>query len=416
MIRERVSIKEKKTGLTITGGKISAVLKSNIQETGLRLYDQGVLGIAGAIGSYDEEKLYQKAKHMLNFKLPYEAAPAADICRSEDLSNTCDLTETQFVEKARELLYMLSQKYPAFTFSNKINLRESESSLVNDVGANLIARDRHVSLELVIKYRESNSVLDGFGIMLTRDFNFEQVLKTVAWSCEHYCNKVDFSETEEEIPVLLLESPEIFLAKFFTDLRGDVYGSGASLFSGKMGEKLFDERFSLIVNRDPEKTYLDFFDGEGTSLLGDRFSLIENGVLKAPYTSKRMAKQYNLPVTGSASLQYDAVPDATPGALAVAESGKTRKELLGGRKVIYAMMASGGDFTPQGEYASPIQVAYLFQGETCLGRLPQLSMRSHVYDMFGKDFIGLSSDGNYPDSPFHYLAVDMKVKKIDNWL
>jgi len=234
--------------------------------------------------------------------------------------------------------------------------------------------------------------------------------------CEAYETKADFSEEVERIPVVLFGGHEEFTMKFLTDLEGNTFGSGASLFSEKSGEKLFDEKFSLIVNRDAEKQYSTFFDGEGTVLPQDHFALIENGVLKSPYTTKRIANQYGYALTGSASMGYDSTPSVTAESILIKKSDKTLKELLGGRKAILASMASGGDFTPQGEYASPIQVAYFYDGENYLGRLPQLSMSSNVYDMFGKDFIGVSSHGSYPGCPSSYLVMEMNVRKIDGWL
>ena len=58
----------------------------------------------------------------------------------------------------------------------------------------------------------------------------------------------------------------------------------------------------------------------------------------------------------------------------------------------------------------------MYDGENFLGRLPQLSMTSHVNDMFGKNFVGASTNGDYPGSPYNFMVVDMNVKKIDTWL
>ena len=414
MLKEVVCIKEKKTSLTVTNNKISAVLRSNIQKTGIRLYDSGCLGIAGAIGAYDENDLVKNARRMLRFKLPYDCAPTADAKRRVDFSGRLTVSDESFVETCGKLLDVLGEKYPKFMFSNKINLIESEESLLNDAGTDLSQKDRHFEMVLLIKYRDSKNLADGAGLMVSRDMDFGEMVRQVSLTCDAYEEKADFSE--EKIPVVLAGTHYEFLMKFLTDLRGDVFATGASLFSGKTGEKLFHDDFSLIVNRDAEKTFTRSFDGEGIVLSNDRFTLVENGVLKAPYTSKWMAKQYDLPVTGSASMGYDSAPDATAYGIAAAQSEKTIKELLGGRKGILAIQAAGGDFTPQGEYASPIQTAYFFDGEKLLGRLPQLAMTSHVGDMFGKDFIGASSDGPYPGAPFSYLAVEMNVKKIGGWM
>jgi PmbA protein len=59
-------------------------------------------------------------------------------------------------------------------------------------------------------------------------------------------------------------------------------------------------------------------------------------------------------------------------------TGKTMVELLDGQKGILVWIASGGDFTPAGHFATPAQRAYLFDGERLLGRLPEPNLSSHL--------------------------------------
>jgi len=416
MIKEKVCINEKKTSLSITNSMISAVLKSNIQKTGIRLYDNDCLGIAGAIGSYDENELVKNAKQMLKFKLPYNGKPTADVKRCVDLSTKLEMSNEEFVKFSDKLMQALRSKYGNFMFSHKIELIETEETITNDTGTDLVHREKQLEVVLLNKHRDSKSMADGFGFYITREADFDTAFKEMSWVCEAYDEKADFSEEFERIPVVLLGQHQEFLMKFMTDLDGNAFGSGASLFSDKTGEKLFNDNFSLLVNRDSENRFGCFFDGEGTVLPQDRFALIEKGVLKSPYTTKRIANKYGYSLTGSASMGYDSTPSASAACIEVARSDKTIKELLGGRKAVYALMAAGGDFTPQGEYASPIQTAYLYDGENYFGRLPQLSMSSNIYDMFGKDFIGASSVGSYSDCPCSYLALEMNVRKIDGWM
>ena len=416
MIKETICMKEKKTSLTVTNNEVTAVLRSNIKKTGIRLYDNNCIGIAGAIGDYNDDELTKNAKGMLNFKVPYDAAPTENVKREMDLSKELAVSDEEFIAVSRKLLKELGKKYPMFVFRNKIDLIETEESLINSVGTALTQKDRQINCTLLYKYKDSKNLMDGGGMYEARNMDYEQLFKAMSDSCEAYENKIDFAEKGETIPVVILGRIFNALAKFYADLSADSYANGASLFSGKAGEKLFSDKFSFLVNRDAMGTFSRFFDGEGIVLPGDCYNLIENGVLKTPYTTKRTAKQYNLPITGVASMEYDSVPSAAPLQLTVAKGDKTLKELLMGRKAIYIVMASGGDFTPQGEYAAPIQAAYLYDGENYIGRLPQLSMSSNLYDMFGKDFIGLSSDSSYPGSPNNYLVFDMNVKKIDGWM
>jgi len=97
--------------------------------------------------------------------------------------------------------------------------------------------------------------------------------------------------------------------------------------------------------------------------------------------------------------------------LHVASTGKTMKELLDGQKGILVWIASGGDFTPDGHFATPVQLAFLFDGERLVGRLPELSVSSHLNDMLGQDLIGVSSDSLTTLDKLDVIAMQMKVTK-----
>ncbi|MCL2703760.1 MAG: metallopeptidase TldD-related protein [Defluviitaleaceae bacterium] len=414
MINELYSQKVKKTILSVTNNKITGILKSDTAKTGLRLYNDGIIGVAGAIGVYDEAKLANRAKQMLNFKVPYNCEPAGNIERTVDLSDSFALSDEDFIKTSETLLEKLAKQYPQFAVNHQIIYNETETRLRNSNGANLVFKDKTVKVVLLMKHKESKNMMDSLGISFSRGYDLDDVFNTVSQTCAGYEEKV--SLPEEKMPVVFLYEHDDILAKFLTDLNGRMMGTGASLFTDKIGQKLFADDFSLCVERGPLDYYSSFFDAEGTVLPGDSFALIENGVLKSPYSSKKIAKEFGYAATGSAGGEYDSVPDTFPTSINVRASGKTIKELLGGRKAIYVVFASGGDFTPQGEYASPVQCAFLFDGARLLGRLPQISIRSNVFDMFGKDFIGLSADGLSKHNPFKYLAMDMNVVTIGGWL
>lgn len=85
---------------------------------------------------------------------------------------------------------------------------------------------------------------------------------------------------------------------------------------------------------------------------------------------------------------------------------------MGGKKAIFVLMAEGGDFTPEGKFASPVQLSFLFDGEKFMGRLPQINISSHLYDMFGKDYIGVGKDSISKLSKSNCIAMNMKATEI----
>ena len=95
--------------------------------------------------------------------------------------------------------------------------------------------------------------------------------------------------------------------------------------------------------------------------------------------------------------------------MSVVPDARTLKDLLNGQLGIWIMVASGGDYTNEGNYGAPVQLAMLTDGERLLGRVPECTIAGNLYELFGKDYIGVSND-----KPFfgeNMLLVKMKVTK-----
>ena len=144
MNKEIYSLRSKKTELSISSSEISAIKKSDTVKTGLRIYDGGYIGIAGAIGSYDENRLIDRAKSMLKFKTPYNCALAENLSRTVDLTSEFTLSDEELLSASEELLSLLVENHPQFTFSHKIILEENETRLFSDCGTELAYLDKVV--------------------------------------------------------------------------------------------------------------------------------------------------------------------------------------------------------------------------------------------------------------------------------
>ncbi|MDP2867095.1 MAG: peptidase U62, partial [Elusimicrobiota bacterium] len=68
--------------------------------------------------------------------------------------------------------------------------------------------------------------------------------------------------------------------------------------------------------------------------------------------------------------------------------------------------------TNEGGFGTPAQVAFLMKDGKLVGRLPQLQLSSTVYDMYGKDFLGVSSDTIMPLSNNRWLGFQLDVRKM----
>jgi PmbA protein len=115
-------------------------------------------------------------------------------------------------------------------------------------------------------------------------------------------------------------------------------------------------------------------------------------------------------LTGSAYAEYDKVPSLSRPYIKIEPENKTLKEIMNGRMGIIAVVASGGDFTSDGTFGTPIQVPFLTDGDKILGRLPELNVSGHIYKMFGEDYLGTFKDKALFGE--RGTVVNLNVKKI----
>ena len=414
MNKEQYTQHVQELSLNVVQTKVDSIRKKDILKTGLRVYEDGMIGVAGAIGRYDEGELTQRAIAALELGIPYPYELAAN--RKQVVEPPHDLPEGElFVDEMQQMLVELSKAQPGFSFSNKINLRTQTVQLTNDLGLDLKYRDTSIEVALVIKDKNSANIMDAFVVYAGRRHDRAEFLRLSAMVCDAYSCPVEIDEGT--YPVLFCSGDEVYRTKLVESLHGQLYGTGGSLFASRIGQPLFAENLTVYETRNWQDSILDpFFDAEGTVNDDHRCTLIRDGVLVSVKTDKKNAAKFNLPLTGSASGDYDSVPalghpEAGLRNLQIASTGKTMKELLDGRKGILVWIASGGDFTSEGHFATPVQLAYLFDGEKLLGRLPELSVSSHLYEMFGKDFIGVSSDSLTSLDKINVIAMNMKVTK-----
>ena len=409
-MREIYSIKSKQTSIHVSGSRIESVRDKDILRTGLRIIEDGFFGVAGTIGEYDMEELESRARKALSAKIEYPYALSSN--REEKVDLIKDIFPNNgMIDEIEAVLEYLRANHGDFIFSNKVNLDMVNITLENENNLNLSFSDSAILFSLIFKEKASSNIMDGYIVFQDRKYNKKDFITIADSILNAYRNTVDI--TEGNYPVVFLSIADSPLKKFMTDLNGRDFGTGSSLFSGKLGQKVFSENLTLFNSMNPDDTCLmPFFDAEGIINNNYRYPLIENGVLRAANTDKKFSALYNLPHTGSAVSDYDGTPQPGFANIKVKECEKTAKELLAGDKGILVYVASGGDFTPDGDFAAPVQLAFLFDGEKLMGRLPELQVTSNLFHMYGNGFRGVSKDEIGPLGGSKAMVIDMEVSKI----
>ncbi len=419
MTIEKCRYRTKEIAFSVVQTEVESVRKKDVVETGFRVYEDGMIGVAGALGECghlgvcdqkQEGKLVDKAREKLNMGIEYPYPPSAQ--QSITMDMTCEIIPLPgLFPEILELLSQLRQQQPGFSFAYRISQTWVERDLVNDRGLNLHYRDHYMMVGLTYKEKTSASIIDGCIGYAARRYDRDEFLSMADHICTAFRQRLQ-PLPEGRYPVIFPEDFSLISNKFASDLFGRTFATGGSLFSGKRGEKLFSDHFTLYQCQDPRQRIGPFFDAEGVVNENYRYTLVDEGTLLCPYTDKRTAVTYGLPLTGSAGADYDEVPSLSCYPLKIGGSGNTLKELLGGQKGIYIHVADGGDYTPDGQFATPVQVAFLFDGERLLGRLPECQISGNLFDMFGAGFRGKSSDMLFPLTDNHELVIELELSRM----
>lgn len=410
MVKEKYIKSIKETCITISNSRVESIRLKNDTKTSLRIYKDEYIGVAGSIGKYSEDELERAALEALEQKIEYPCEPTQN--KQEKLDKRTEIIKDEEAAcEVEELLSELKNQQPEFIFFHKVRIKETNSKIINDGNLDLEYRDKVMSIELAFKDKSSSNIMDGFIGTEARRYDRGLFLKESNMILNAYKNKVDLVNSGT-YPVIFI-ADMMPMEKFISDLNGKIFASGSSLFSNKMGEKVFNEDFTFYHSLNPDDVLnTPFFDAEGVVNNNYRYPLIEKGVINSPYTDKRTAKRFDLPLTGTSEAAYDGVPTLKPLGFKVKESNKSLKELLGGQTGIIVMIAEGGDFTPGGDYGTPVQLAMLYDGENLIGRLPEIQISSNVFDMYGKAFRGVSKDFPLPYSRCNFAVMDMKVSRM----
>ena len=237
MQKELYQIERSEVSLNISEGAVTEVRRKHIVRSGCRVYDGGKLGISGVFGEPDEAT-WQAAQRALTAGLSHPE-PLGALVRSRETGVMPE--ERELLEQSEALLAHLREECPGFVFSNKIVALSERVRLENDLGRRLDDRQSGSFLNLVVKDEASPNVFDT-GIGWTSRGNAAiDGLEAARRSLRAYRNEVPMPK--EKLPVLFAGS---FLSgKLEGLLDVQKLESGASLFSGKMGEKLFSGALTL---------------------------------------------------------------------------------------------------------------------------------------------------------------------------
>ena len=208
-----------------------------------------------------------------------------------------------------------------------------------------------------------------------------------------YSNKIKIEEGNHPIIFAELEPQEMILDFFKETLNGKRYYEGSSLLSGRLGDTLFSETVTLLDScLLPEYGYIRPFDLEGVIRDYPDLVLIDKGRLSQVALDIANAKKFGKTTTGNGFRGYKDNPHIDFNLLRLKPGDRGLREMMNGRRGIVPIIASGGAYTDKGDFATPVQLAFVYEDGRLIGRTPQLEISGSFLKLFNEGLYGVSRE------------------------
>lgn len=409
MNKEYIVRKSSQITLNITDGKVDSFREIDESNRTVRVYEEGKIGVAGGLGEVDMDKLEAQAIEKLASGIPYNSTLNAGV-KKQIINDKPVVEKEKILSVAKRVAKKVATACPRFLVNGKVRLTENSGSYSNSAETELAFKNSNLSIFFQVKDKDSSNIADAYyGTSVGRYGKSveDKIVSDVKALHDNF-----FTEPvvlpDGEYPVIL--EPYDICGHIFKDFIAEYYVSGGSLFSGKAGTKVFNEKLSISVDRNPKTNRsAAFYDGEGEIAKNYRAPLIEKGVLKNILNCKNSASMFNLPLSKTAGGAYDGVPGLEVAGLYAESTAPNLKALLGDKKAIWIAISSGGDITTEGVIGMPVMLAFLVEKGEIKGRVANFNASGNVFEMLGEGFIGVSKENIMSASESEMIVVNMKL-------
>jgi PmbA protein len=414
---EVMSLQNEKTTVEYEANQLKTCTVAETKGTAVRVIRKGQLGFAASTDDAAMDKLAANALESATYGdkalFSFPGSESAPIVRTYDKA-VADLSIAQLAEIGREMLDLILPIEPNARCNITLERSLVSASIRNQKGLDVSFKTSPLSIGLEIDRIEGDDVL----------ILYDQ-LGTTVWE-EDY---LDFARRLVEklkkartittikpgrMPVLFAPTGTLALALPLSEgLNGKAVYKGISPMIGKISEKLFDEKVTIIDDGTLDGKFASAsYDDEGVPRR--RNMLIEKGVLKSFIYDLKTAAQSGVESTGNASRGLFNPPDPSGTNLVIQPGTTPLKDILASINegiIVEDLLGIGQGNIISGAFSNPLALAFKVEKGEIVGRVKDLSIAGNIYDLL-KNVEAVSQEAQWVYSTVHapYILIpDMNV-------
>ncbi len=392
--------------------KITSLRNVSVEKKGARIFKAGKIYSASVVGQNSTEQLLQNTEKnaVVGLDYQYELPKNSKFeYRSNDFK---ELDKAQFVDEVNEFEKELATLGNKFVFTGKHKIENWEQHLTSSEGVDSKVQLHMKSMSYIFKKIGSPNLMDGFFYTAGETCDIKKSFNKIKPYLEKFDQEVALPNGE--YPILIADPESGFYSKLLESFYPHKYFEGTALYSGKIGQKLFHQDFTLIDHAFlPKYGVVAVCDQEGTKRSNPEHVLIENGVMKNVIADLRYAEKYKIAPTGNGKRSFDGAATVGFNAVTMKPGKRSTQTILNELdKCIVAFMAFGGDFTDSGDFSTPVHLGFLVEKGKIVGKIPQVTLTTSLNKMFNDSFLEIASD-DFFESHYH-PSFFQKVNILNN--
>ncbi len=402
--------------VSFRGGALESVKVIETTGRALRVIKDGRLGFSTTTDMTDGTTLVRSAVESARYGDPapfsfpgQQPTPDVDVFEAE----VEHLDESGLISLGEEIVEQFRTYVPTLQVTVSLRKEVERLTLLNTSGLELRDRRTLFDVSIGVSRTQPDDILMLYDGLASRRHERAGALEMVERLIERLRWGEDIAVVESgAMPVVF--SPQGMLSlglPLVEGLSGRNVHLGASPLKGKLGQQVFDRRFSLIDDGTVGHAALSApFDDEGTPTA--RKLLVEDGVVSQFLCDLRTAAQMGTQPTGNgfksgllSDRGFHLPPAVGPTSLLVPPGRRSIEDILASLDealLVEQVIGLGQGNTMAGEFSNNVSLGFLVRRGEVAGRVKDTMIAGNAYELLRDRLIAL---GNRADWVFGVLRV-----------
>ena len=397
---EQVEVVQMRNEATTIEFEANRFKTSRVEETSgvaARVVRNGRLGFSASSDEKALDRLVTNVLESADFgdevPITFPAPQAASQVKTFDPAIP-ELPVARLVEIGQEIVDLVLSVEPAAQVNVRLNRGVQQVRIRNQAGVEVFFRRSPLSIGAEVDRIEGDDVLILY-----------DMLGTTAWEQDYLAfarrlvDKLKLARRLTTIrtgkmPVLFSPTGTLVLAlPLMEGLNGKNVFTGISPMRGKLGERLFDDKVTVVDDGTLDGKYGSApYDDEGVP--HRRNVLVERGVLQGFLYDLKTAAQSGVESTGNGSRGLFNPPAPEPTNLILAGGNTPLAEMIAGIDeglLVDDILGLGQGNIISGAFSNPLSLAFKIEKGEIVGRVKDVSIAGNVYDLL-KDVTAVSRE------------------------